>query len=121
MSEKIEFTSRGKRQLKSVIHAEIKEQVDELIEPMIQKILVNRINAKIEFLSVSRIEEYVKKQIKDIWWHVVNEMLRKANFQDKLQDEIIKYLHKKWACGSIPFDDQFNNALMKVVKKLIGG
>ncbi len=119
---KIEFTSRGKRQIRSILHTEIKEQIDKLIEPMIKKIINNRIETKLNvYLSTYKLEELVKGQIRNIWWSIVEEMLRKANFQDRLQDEIIEYLHKKWACGTTPFEEQFDKALMKAIKKLIGG
>lgn len=120
--EKIEFTKRGKRQLQSIVYKELKEQIDTLIEPMIKKSIENRIDVKLtNFLSNSRIERLVKDRIDHNYWMHFNKMLEKADFQKKLTDEIIQYLHKRWACGTTPFEQQFDEALMKAVKQLIGG
>jgi len=116
----IEFTSRGKRQLKSLIYDEIKEQIDVLIEPMVTSMIEKRINTKLEsFMSNSKIEELVKQRIDGNYWKTYDKMIRKSNFQEMLKEEIITYLHKRWACGITPFETEFNNALMKALKELI--
>ena len=114
----IELSSRGKRQLKSILHTELKETIDELIKPIIKRTIENRVN---KYVTNSIMERLVKTQIKDIYWKIIDEMLQKADFQTKLKEEIITYLHKRWACGITPFEEQFDDALLKAVKTLIGG
>ena len=119
MSE-IELSGRGKRQLKSILYDEIKTQIDTLIEPLIKSTIEKRIETKLnEYLTNSRIESLVNTQIKEIYWYDINEMLQKADFQTRLKDEIIKYLYARWACGLVPFETQFNDAIKKAVKELI--
>ena len=118
----LELSSRGKRQLKSILHTEIKEQVDEILKIMIPDVINKRIDAKLnEYLSNRKIESLVKQRIDGNYWEMYNKMLQEAKFQDKLTEEIITYLNERWACGVTPFEEQFDKALMRAVKTLIGG
>jgi len=118
----LELSSRGKRQLKSILHTEIKEQVDEILKIMIPDVINKRIDAKLnEYLSNRKIESLVKQRIDGNYWEMYNKMLQEAKFQDKLTEEIITYLNERWACGVTPFEEQFDKALMRTVKTLIGG
>jgi signal recognition particle GTPase len=122
MSEenKIEFTTRGKKQIKDILYNEVKSYVNLIMEPMIEeridRAIMNKIqNKDLDLIIASKVERVVR----EVYWKTIEEMLRKADFQEKLKEEIIRYLHDTWANGQIPFDIQLNKALMKALKELI--
>ena len=117
--EKVELSTRGKNQIKEIAYHEIKAIVDSMISPMIEQRINLTIKQKLNDLGHKTFEMLIERVIRDVYWKIIEDMLLKANFQDKLKDEIIKYLHTEWACGQVPFDEQFNKALKRALKELI--
>jgi len=121
MSEKesIELSTRGKKQLKDVLYNEVKTYVDTIMQPMIEKRIDYILKNKVEELGHSILKEKLEKVIRDIHRDIIEKMLRASNFQEKLKEEIIKYIHERSACGQLPFEEQLNSALKRALKELI--
>ena len=120
MDEKIEFTTRGKKQLRSIVKHELKPLIDENVNEMLDRTIENRVNAKMQDMEY-RIEDIIKKRVDAMYWSIMEKSLESANFQELFQTEIIKYLHERWSCGSVPFDEQFNKAMIMAMKTIMGG
>ena len=120
MDEKIEFTTRGKKQLRSIVKHELKPLIDENVNEMLDRTIENRVNAKMQDMEY-RIEDIIKKRVDAMYWSIMEKSLESAEFQELFQTEIIKYLHERWSCGSVPFDEQFNKAMITAMKTIMGG
>jgi signal recognition particle GTPase len=118
--DKIEFTTRGKKQLRDVVYNEVKSHVNSIMEPMIDERIDIAIRNKLVKKDINYvIESKVERVVNEVYSKQIREMLREAGFEEKLKEEIIAYLHKKWSLDSIVFDEYFNKALMRAVKELI--
>lgn len=120
MTEHIELTTRGKKQIRGIVCEEIKPLLDTIMRETIEKLIEKRAAVLIESMQYS-VSTAIEKQVKEMYWHVMEDALKKADFQTLFRDEIIKYLHEKWTCGSVPFEQQFDKALLKTVKVLAKG
>jgi hypothetical protein len=116
----IEFTTRGKKQLRDVVYGEVKLHVNSIMMPMIEERIDKAITNKIRNNDISWIiESKVEKVVREVYGKQIREMLREANFQEKLKEEIINYLQKRWSQDTIVFDEYFNKSLMRALKELI--
>jgi signal recognition particle GTPase len=120
MVEPVELSTRGEKQIRNIVVQEFRPIIDPLIQKTLAELVEKRAKSVVESMRYD-LTHAVEKTVKEMYWSIMEEALKRSDFQALFRDEIIKYLHEKWACGSVPFDEHFDKAIIKAINAIVKG